>query len=88
LQMFSRRNLRLVSFASAMVLSSIANAATKNLPSRLAQMTPSVCWQACSSTCDQTYEKCVADNTGQLTQCRTARDTCHDHCSDQCNLKK
>jgi hypothetical protein len=87
--MFSRWNLPLVvSFASAMVLSSIANAATKKLPSRLAQMTPTVCWLACSSTCDKTYEKCVADNPDQLTQCRTARDTCHDHCGDQCNLKK
>ena len=41
--MFSPKNLQLfVCLASAMVLSSIANAATKNLPIRLAQMTPGV----------------------------------------------
>ena len=83
--MFSPRTLKIgVCLAFTMVLSSTANAATK---SRLAQMTLSVCWEACSGTCDKTYEKCAVENN-QVTDCRTVRDTCHDQCSVQCGLKK
>jgi len=86
--MFSSRGFQIgVCLASVMVLSVVTNAAAKNLPIRLAQMTPSVCWEACSGSCDKTYEKCALDNPDQLTQCRTARDTCHDQCSDRCGLK-
>jgi hypothetical protein len=87
--MFSRRRLQVgVCLATTMVLSSVANAATKNPPSRVAQMTPSVCWEACSGTCDKTYEKCAVDNADRIAECRMARDTCHDQCSDRCGLKK
>jgi hypothetical protein len=87
--MFSPRRLQIgVCLASTMVLSSIADAATKTLPSRVAQMTAPVCWEACSVPCDKTYEKCAADNPDRLTECRTVRDTCHDQCRDQCGLKK
>ena len=78
--MFSPKNLQLgVCLASAMVLSSIANAATKNLPIRLAQMTPSVCWATCSAPCTQTNEKCTAEaklNSDQLAKCQTVSDAC------------
>ena len=87
--MFSPRRLQIgICLATTMVLSSIANAGTKNLPSRVAQMAPSVCWEACSGTCDKTYEKCAVDNADRIAECRTARDTCHDQCSDRCGLKK
>jgi hypothetical protein len=92
MQIFSPTSLQLgVWLASAMVLSSMANAATKNLPSRLAQMTPGVCWQACSAPCGQTFEKCTADaklNPDQLARCQTVEDACYDRCRDQCGLKK
>ena len=90
--MFSPKNLQLfVCLASAMVLSSIANAATKNLPIRLAQMTPGVCWATCSAPCTQTHEKCTAEaklNSDQLAKCQTVSDACYDRCRDQCGLKK
>jgi len=87
--MFSPTRLQIgVCLASTMVLSSIVNAATKTVPTRIAQMTPAVCWETCSSTCDKAYEKCALGNPDQVTQCRTARDTCHDQCSDQCGFKK
>jgi hypothetical protein len=76
-----------VCLASVMVLSSVADAATKNLSNRVAQMTPDVCWESCSGMCDKTYEKCVA-KPAQDTQCRTARVNCHDQCSVQCGFKK
>jgi len=84
--MFSPRWLKIgICLAFTMALSSTANAVTK---SRLAQMTPSVCWQACSGTCDKTYERCAVDNPDRVTECRTANETCHDQCSDRCGLKK
>ena len=62
--MFSPRRLQIgVCLASTMVLSLIADAATKTLPSRVAQMTAPVCWEACSVPCDKTYEKCHARNS-------------------------
>ena len=92
MQMFSTKNLQLgVWLASVMVLSSIANAASNHLPSRLAQMTPSVCWATCSAPCGQTYEKCTAEaklNPDQLAKCQTVEDACYDRCRDQCGLKK
>ena len=60
----------------------------KTVPTRVAQMTPAVCWTTCSGTCDKTYEKCALDNPSQLTQCRTAKETCNNLCSDQCGPKK
>ena len=92
MQMFSPKNLQLgICLASVMVLSSIANAATKNLPIRLAQMTPSVCWATCSAPCGQTHEKCTAEarlNSDQLAKCQMVFDACYDRCRDQCGLKK
>jgi hypothetical protein len=92
IQMFSPKNLQLgICLASAMVLSSIPNAATKNVPTRLAQMTPGVCWATCSAPCGQTYEKCTAEakpNPDQLAKCQTVSDACYDRCRDQCGLKK
>jgi hypothetical protein len=87
--MFSPRGLQIgVWLASTMLLSSISNAATKNLPSRVAQMTPSVCWETCSGSCDKAYEKCAVDNPDRVTECRTSNETCHDQCSDRCGFKK
>jgi len=87
--MFSLRNLQLVvSFASVMILISIANAAAKTVPTRVAQMSAAVCWETCAGSCDKAFEKCALDNPGQFKQCATARDTCHDQCSDQCGFKK
>ena len=88
--MFSRKNLQLgVCLASAMALS--ANASTKDLAIRLAQMTPSVCWATCSAPCTQAHEKCTAEtklNPDQLAKCQTVLDACYDRCRDQCGLKK
>ena len=90
--MFSPKTLQLgIGLASAMVLSSIANAATKDLPTRLAQMTPSVCWATCSAPCSQTYDKCKAEtklNPDQLAKCQTVSDACYDRCRDECGIKK
>ena len=56
--MFSLRSLPMgVCFASAIALSSMAHAAEKYYPSVLAQMTPSVCWAACSTPCEEALKE-------------------------------
>jgi hypothetical protein len=90
--MFSPRTLPIGAYlASAMVLGSIVNAAAKDFPIILAQMTPSVCWATCSTPCDETHEKCAADakrNPDQLKGCRTVREACRNRCRDECGVKK
>ncbi len=89
--MFSPTNLPIgIYLASAIVSNSIVDAAAKNFPSKLAQMTPSVCWEACSTACSRAHEKCAAGakpNTDQLTGCRTVAEACRDQCRDQCGFK-
>ena len=90
--MFSPRNLLIgVYLVAVIVLSLAADASAKSFPTMLAQVTPSVCWQSCSTPCDKTYEKCAADaklNPDQVARCQTALDACDDRCRDQCGLKK
>jgi len=80
-----------VALASAMLSSSIVDTAAKKSPSMLAQMTPSVCWETCSTSCEQTNEKCTTEAMGkpdQLAGCHAAVETCRDKCRDQCGIKK
>ena len=90
--MFSPRNLPIgVYLVAAIVPSLAADASAKNLPTMLAQMTPKVCWESCSTPCDKAYEKCAGDaklDPDQVARCRTALDACNDRCRDQCGLKK
>lgn len=77
--------------ACAMVVSSTADTALKSLPLRLAQMTPGVCWETCSTPCGKTYEKCRGNanpSSRQLAECVTVLEACRNQCRDQCGLKK
>lgn len=79
-----------VCLAFAMV-PSLAADASKNLPLRVAQMTPNVCWEACSTPCGKTYEKCRANanpSSRQLSGCLTVLEACRNQCRDQCGFKK
>ena len=91
-KMLSPSNLSIgIYLASAIVLGSVVDAAAKNFPSMLAQMTPSVCWEGCSAPCSEAYKKCAADaklDPDQLTACRRVEDACRDQCRDQCGIKK
>ena len=89
--MFGPRYLAMgVSLAGVMVQTLIVQAAAKNHATMLAQMTPGVCWAACSTPCDQAYENCTAGarlNPNQLTGCRTVLEACRDSCRERCGLK-
>ena len=90
--MFSPRKLSIGLFmASAMVLTPSVHVAAEHHPSVLAQMTPGVCWDTCSTPCEQEYKSCTTNaqrNPDQLTGCRTVVEACRNHCRDQCGLKK
>jgi len=90
--MFSPRNLSIgFSVAFAMVLIPTAQAAAGHHPSVLAQMTPGVCWDTCSTPCEEQYKGCTTSaqrNPDQLTGCRTVVEACRNRCRDQCGLKK
>ncbi len=90
--MFSLRSLPMgVCLASAIALSSTAHVPAKDYPSILAQMTPSVCWAACSTPCEEALKKCETDaklDAGRLGGCRAVAEACRDRCRDECGLKR
>jgi hypothetical protein len=90
--MFSPRGLSIgISVASAMVLTSIVYVAAEHHPRVLAQMTPGVCWDTCSTPCEAEYRGCTTNaqrNPDQLAGCRTVVEACRNHCRDQCSLKR
>jgi hypothetical protein len=90
--MFSLRSLPMgVCLASAIALSSMAHAAEKYYPSELAQMTPSVCWAACSTPCEEALKKCETDaklDADRLGGCRAVAEACRNSCRDECGLKR
>ena len=80
-----------VCFASAIALSSMAHAAEKYYPSVLAQMSPSVCWAACSTPCEEALKKCETGaklDADRLGGCRAVAEACRDKCREACGLKK
>jgi hypothetical protein len=80
-----------VSLGSAVTLTSIVQSAANNYPTVLAQMTPGVCWDACSASCEQAYKSCTTKaqlDPDQLTRCDSSLDRCHDQCRNKCGLKK
>lgn len=90
--MFSPRNLSIgFCVASAVVLTPIVHVAAEYHPSVLAQMTPSVCWDTCSTPCEEQYKSCTTNaerKPDQLTGCRRVVEACRNNCRDQCGLKK
>jgi hypothetical protein len=90
--MSSLRNFSIgVCVASAVTLTPIVQGAANNYPTVLAQMTPGVCWDACSAPCGEAHKSCTTKaqlDPEQLTRCNSALEKCQDQCRNKCGLKK